>query len=149
MKGQKMVQKWEKIVSVALYISEIINQMIFVCGMCKMIIFPGVFFIFSKFWFSGFLGGVKGQKIAQNDKKFCLLHSVSQEPYITWSSFVVRKCKMIISSVDFFSFSKLWFFGLLGRSKSKKWLKPTKTLSFALYISGTMYHMILIYGTHV
>ena len=27
-------------------------------------------------------GGLKGQKMAQNDKKFCLSHSVSQELYI-------------------------------------------------------------------
>ena len=38
-------------------------------------------------------GDVKGQKIAQNDKKLCLPHLISQEPYIIWSSFVVQKCK--------------------------------------------------------
>ena len=26
--------------------------------------------------------GVKGQKMAQNDKKFCLSHLIFQEPYI-------------------------------------------------------------------
>ena len=30
---------------------------------------PDDFFSFSKFWFSGLLGEVKGQKMAQNDKK--------------------------------------------------------------------------------
>ena len=57
------------------------------------------FFLFfsSKFWFSGssgrggggvmVVGGggcLKGQKMAQNDKKFCLSHSQSQELYIIW-----------------------------------------------------------------
>ena len=27
---------------------------------------------------------VKGQEMVQNGKKFCLLHSISQEPYIMW-----------------------------------------------------------------
>ena len=26
--------------------------------------------------------GVKGQKMAQNDKKFCLSHSIAQEPHM-------------------------------------------------------------------
>ena len=30
----------------------------------------------------GVNSGMKGQKIAQNDKKLCLLHSISQEAYI-------------------------------------------------------------------
>ena len=36
--------------------------------------YPNAFFISSKFWFSRLLGGrrLKGQKMAQNDKKFCL-----------------------------------------------------------------------------
>ena len=48
----------------------------------NMILSPSVFFIFSKFWFSGFLGGgVKGQKMTQNEKK-SLLCFISEEPYI-------------------------------------------------------------------
>ena len=49
--------------------------------MCKRIISPG-FFAFSpdfnfqdQYW-------LKGQKIAQNDKKLCLSHSISQESYL-------------------------------------------------------------------
>ena len=44
----------------------------FMVHLCKMIISPGVFFIFSKIWFFGLLVGVKGQKVVQNDKKFSL-----------------------------------------------------------------------------
>ena len=68
---------------------------------------PGDFFIFSKFWFSWLLGGrVKGQKMAQNDKKLCLT------PYL-WNHtsydgcFLVHMCKMMISlAFFFFIFSK-------------------------------------------
>ena len=45
---------------------------------------------------------VKGQKTNQNDKKFCLSCSISQEPYIIWLSFMVHLCKMTISPVVFF-----------------------------------------------
>ena len=120
-------EKGQKILSAALYFSRTMHHMIFIY-LCEMIISPGVFFIFSNFWFSGLLGGgvrgggggVKGQKIVQNDKKLCLSYSISQEPYIIWSSFVVCKCKMITSSGTSFVFSKLWFFRLLGGSKGKK-----------------------------
>ena len=90
---------------------------------------------------------VKGQKIVQNDKRFCLSCSISQEPYIIWLSFVIHRWKMIISPGFFSFFSKFWYFGLLVGSDGKKWPKMTKN-SFVPYI-GAIYHMILIYGTHV
>ena len=42
--------------------------------MFEMMTFPDVFFIFQNFGFLGCKGKgvVKGQKMAQNDKKFCL-----------------------------------------------------------------------------
>ena len=88
------------------------------------------YFRFFKILIFQVVRGVKEQKIAQNDKKVCLLHWISWEPYIIWWSFVVHECKMIISPDSFFIFSKLWFSGLLGGSKGKKWPKITKTLSF-------------------
>ena len=70
---------------------------------------------FSFLWnFVIWVRSVNGQKMVQNDKKICLSHSISQEPYIIWLSFTVHMCKMIISPRVFFSFSKFWFFGLLG-----------------------------------
>ena len=63
--------------------------------------------------------GVKGQKMAQNDKKFCLFCSISQEPYTIWSSFVVLMCKMIISPGIFFIFQNFDSSGWEGQ-KSKK-----------------------------
>ena len=70
---------------------------------------------------------VKGQTIAQNDKKFCLSRSISQEPYIIWSSFVVHKCKVIISSGNFFSFfQNFGFLGCWEGQRAKHGPKMTK-----------------------
>ena len=70
--------KWEKTLS--LFISqEPYIRLSFMVHLCKMIITPGVFLSFFQnfdFW------GVKGQKMVQNDKKLCLLCSISQEPYV-------------------------------------------------------------------
>ena len=90
---------------------------IFMVHMCKMIISPGVFFfIFFKMLILLVTIGVKGQEMVQNDNKFCLTHSIYQELYIIWSSFVVHICKMIISPCFF---SKCWFSGLLEEVKQK------------------------------
>ena len=61
---------------------------------------------------------VKGSKIVQNDWKFCLLYSRSQEPYIIWLTSVVDRCKMI-SPGGFFIFSKFGCFRFLGGSMVK------------------------------
>ena len=54
--------------------------------MCKQIISPGIFFIFfQNLYFRDHWGGggvLKGQKMTQNDKKFCLPHSVPIEAYM-------------------------------------------------------------------
>ena len=56
---------------------------------------------------------------------------------------------MIISAGAFFIFSKFSYFGLLGGKKAKNSPKWQKILSVMLDILGTIYHMIVIYGTHV
>ena len=108
-KGQKMVQNDKKICPLCL-ISQgpYIIWLSFMVQMCKMIISPVVFFNFKIliFWV---VRGLKGQKMAQNDKKFCLSHSVSQEPYIIWLWFLVHMCKMIISPATFFIFQNFDF----------------------------------------
>ena len=85
----------------------------------------GVFFSFSKFLFFGLLGRVKGQKTIQNDKKSCLLHSVSQEPYIIWLSLMVHLC---IGNDNifkcFFHFFKILIFRVVRRRLKGK--KPSK-----------------------
>ena len=114
-KGQKMVQNNKKFcLSHFISLEPYIIWLSFMLLMCKMIISSCIFFFFFNFNFWGCVRGVKGQKTVQNDKKFCLLHSISQETYIIWLSFMVHICKMICLGV-FFIFSKFWFSGSIGR----------------------------------
>ena len=121
----------------------------FLVHLCKMMISPYVFLQFFKISIFGVVRGLKGQKMVQNDKKFCPSHSISQKPYIIRLSFMVHLCKMIISPGAFFIFSSFWFFGLLGSVRAKNCPKWQNILSVALNISGTIHHMIVIYGTDV
>ena len=80
-KGQKIIQSDKKTMSVALHISGTIHNMIVICGTqvenddisrhCFHFVKSLIFQVDSR---------VKGQNIAQNDKKICLLHSIFQEP---------------------------------------------------------------------
>ena len=144
--------KSENIMYVTLHISGAIHHMIRHLHKCKMmgspvVVVVGFFSFFQNFGFSGCSWGIR-KKMAQNDKKFSQSCPISQDPFIIWLSFVVRKCKIIKSPGLFFIFSKLWFFGLLGGSKGKKWPKMAKN-SVVPFISRAIYHMIFIYGTHV
>ena len=88
-KGKKIIHK--KLCRLHLVSKEpYIIWLSFVVHKCKLMISPG--FFFQNFDFS-----VKGQKMVQNEKRFCLCNSISQEPYIILSSFVVDKCKIRIS----------------------------------------------------
>ena len=133
-----MGKKWSKNFAWRAQYFRIIHNVIFIyCTsfmvlVCKMTVSPGVIFIFFKIWFSGI---------------FCLSRSISKEWYI--SSFVVHKWKMIISPGIFFYFFKILIFWVARRVKGQKMAKSQKTLSFVLYISGTIHHMILIYEAHV
>ena len=162
-KGQKIVQNYKKFCpSCSISQEPHIIWLSFMVHICKMNISGCFSCRFSKFWFSGLSGGVKGQKnaqndkffvchilyfrnyisydlhiwytcmykrmvslgifhffkgdkrakMAQNDKKIFLPHSVSQKPYI-WLWFLVHK--MMISPAIIFIFSKFWFFGFLVR----------------------------------
>ena len=103
-------------------------------------------------FFSGFqilifwvLRGVKEQKMVQNNKKFCPSHSVSQEPYIIWLSFMLHLCKMIISPGNF-SFSQDFDFWVVSEVKGQRMIQnDKKVLSVALHIWGTIHHMTVIY----
>ena len=75
---------------------------------------PGVFFIFSKFWFTESIEGKMAKTTIQNDKKFCLLCSISQEPCIVWLSFMVLMFKMTISPDVFSVLHNFDLFGLSG-----------------------------------
>ena len=87
---------------------------------------PGFFFIFSKFWFSRFLGSEK----AKNSPKWQKIMSVAlQEPYIIWLSFMVHISKMMISPVVFFFiFSKLLIFWVIRQVKGQKMAQNDRKL---------------------
>ena len=109
------------------------------------------FFHFSKIWIFWihiiYIRGVKGQQMVQNDRKFCLLLSISQEPNIVWLSFMVQMCKIISPGV-FFNFQIL-IFRVVRAERAKNGPKWQKILLVSLRISGTVYHMIVIFGTHM
>ena len=88
-------------------------------------IFRCFFFHFLKILISWFHRRVKGQKIVQNDKKFCLLCSISQEPCIIWLPFMVQMCKMIISPGVFFN-CKILIFWVVRGLKGQEMAKMTK-----------------------
>ena len=135
--------------SVTLHISGMKHYMIFIYGTLLWNYISWVFFIFSKFWFSGLLGGCKREKAVQNVKKFCLLYSISQEPYIIllrlWYTYVkwwyLQGCFLFIQNFD--------FVGCWESKKAKNRPKWEKIMSLPLHISRTIHHMIFIYGTHV
>ena len=115
-----------------LHISGTIHQMIVIyVHLYKMIISAENVFIFSKLWFFGLLGsmgggkrggGERAQKTVQNDKKFCLSRSISQETYTIWFSCMVQMCQMIISPGAFFNFKNLIF----QVARVLKWQKMTQ-----------------------
>ena len=112
---------------------------------CKVMIPPGVCFIFSKFWF--FLSCCGGKRV-KNSPEWKIItsvtchlsHAIFQEQYSIWSWFFVHLCKMMIFPCIFLKF---WFFGLLGggreggkRAKNgPKWKIIT---SLTHHVSGTV-----------
>ena len=141
-RSQKMLQM-RKILLHSVSLKSYIKWFSVMILMCKMIS-PWTFSIFSKFWFGGLLGCVKGQKIAQNDKTFCLLCSISQEPYIMWLSFVVQKCKMISPGIFLNYFFKILIWVVM---RVKGWKMAQNVKKKTCLRNHTSY--ILIYGTHV
>ena len=118
-----------------------------------MILFPGLFFIFSKVWFSQFSGGWKDKKCPKMTKK-SVWHALKfQETciYFMWSSFMVHMCKRIISPGIFFNFWKFSFSGSLGGEgvKGKKWPKMTKELCLPHTISQELYIISLWFLVHM
>ena len=78
---------------------------------------------------------VKGQKVVQNDKTFCLSCSISQELCIIWFSFMVHVCKMIISPGFLFHFFKILIFWVVMEVKGQKMVKNDKKICLLRSIS--------------
>ena len=115
------------------------------CDTCvKWWYLQGFFFQFFKIVIFHVVRAVKGQKMVQNDKKICLLHSISEKPYIIWLSFIVNICKMIIFW-SVFKLLKIFIFWVQRVVKGKKTIHSDKKLSVAFHISRTIHHMIVIF----
>ena len=70
------------------------------------------FIFFFSIWVFWAVKGVKGKKIAQNEKcKLHPSHAISEEQYSIWSWFLVHFCKMIISPDIFVIFQNVDFSG--------------------------------------
>ena len=63
---------------------------------------------------------------------------------------MVHLCELMISPGVFFIYSKFWFSGLLGgKRKKKNGPKCEKIMSVVFHISGSIHHVIVIFGAHV
>ena len=71
------------------------------------------FSFFQNFDFFGYKGGKKGKNSLKWQKILSVALNIS-EPCIIWSLFMLHMCKMIISPIVFYIFSKFWFLGLFG-----------------------------------
>ena len=144
-KRAKNSPKWQKILSVTPSISQepYIIWLSFMLHLCKMIISLGNFFIFFKILIFWVVREVNGQKMVLNGKKFYPLHTISEESYIIMT--VIYVYKMIIPSCVFsiFFFFEILIFWVHRGINCPEW---QKIMSVALHISGTIYHMIVIYG---
>ena len=131
------------------HVSGTVYHMIIIFGhLCKMIIFLVDFFHFLKILIFRIFRGEKGEKIAQNDKRFFLSHSLSQEPYIIWLSFMVHMCKMIISPGVFFHFFKILILWVLTGVKGQKMIQNYKKICLLHPISQERY-IILSFMVHM
>ena len=93
----------------------------FMSHIWKVIISPGNFFIFSKFWFFGLLGG----KRAKNGLEWQKIMSVALHISGTIHVNIVQMCKIIISLSVFFNVIIL-IFQVVRRLKRKEWPKMLK-----------------------
>ena len=147
-KGQKMVQNDKKSLSCSISQEPYIIWLSFMV-MCKMMLSLGFFFQFFQILIFQIVREVKLQKTVQNDKKLCPSCFISQEPYIIWLSFMICMCKMIISPGFFSVFQNFDFESCQEAERAKKVPKWQEILPVSLRISGTIHHMIVIFGAHV
>ena len=134
-KRTKNCPKWQKILSVTLYISQTIHYMIIICGM--QVWNDNIFKRFSHFFKTlifKLLGGPKGKKWPKTTKKLFVL------PYISGTI----SCLQV-----FLHLFQIFIFGVNSGVKEQKLAQNDKKLSVVFHISGSIHHMIVIFGTHV
>ena len=112
-KGQKIAQNEKQQLHASLAISQEQYTILswFLVRLCKILKYPVVFFHFFKILIFWVVSEVKEQKMAQNDKTFCLSHSICQEKYSIRFSFMVHMCKIKYLQVVFSFFQNFHFPG--------------------------------------
>ena len=110
----------------------------FLIQLCKMMISPGFFHFFKILIFQVINGG-KREKMTQDDKKFCLLCSISLEPYTIWLSFMLHLCKMMIPPGVLFIFFEILIFWVVRRVKGQKMVQNDKTFCLSWSMSQKAY----------
>ena len=78
----------------------------FLVHMCKMMISPCSFFIFSKFWFFGFTEWIKGQKMTHNYQFQSAALYIAKAVEHVKTKYLVQRCKIVVSPGVFVYFLK-------------------------------------------
>ena len=138
-----------KILSVMLHTSETIHCIIVIYGthLQNGNISRSSFHFFKILIFQ-VVSGVKGQKMVQNDKKLCLLCSISLKPYIVWLTFMVHICKRISLGFVFIFFRILMFQAVKG-VKGQKMVQHDKKFGLLCYISQEPYMVWFSFMVHM
>ena len=117
----------------------------------------GVFFIFWKCWFYGFLGGSNGKKWSKITKYLSValhisgtIHQIVIYGTHAWNN-------NIFTCFFLFKILILWFGRRVkGQKNSPKWQKILSvvlniscSIHHVIHVSGTIHHVIVIYGAHV
>ena len=137
--------------SVMLHISGIINHiwLSFMVNLCEIMTFRGIFFIFSKFWFSGLLQGWKGKRWSKMRKNYvCHVPYLKKHTYDfhLWYTYM---CKMITSTGIFFIFLKILIFWVVRGVKGQKVVQNKKKLYLTCYISQETYIIWFSFMVHI
>ena len=121
--------------------------------MCRMIIFPSIFFCccFVKILISRVVRRVKGQKLAQNDKKLCMSCLISPQCISGTIHHMIFIYGTHGQYLPVFShFFQILIFGVVSGVKGQKVAKnDKKILSVTLHVSGSIHNMIVIFSAHV
>ena len=120
----------------------------FMLHLCKMIISPGVFFSFWKFWFFRFSGGWKCKKLCKMTKSF-VCHAPYLSNHTSYDCHMVHLCKVIISPGFFFIFFKILIFQVVKGVKGQKMVQNDKKLCPSGFISQELYIIWLSFMAHL
>ena len=138
-KGQNMAQNDKKLCLPCLVSQEAyIIWSSFMLLMCKRIISPGFFSNFFQILILGVKSELKGQKMAQHDKKICLSHSIFQETSIIWLWFFGTRVKWRHLQMLSSFFQNFNFPGFSGDKRANNGQKRQKIMSVSVHISGTV-----------